>query len=218
MTENKKLTPDDARALLSDHLEGALDDGRKGEVDLLLAADPALAAERRRLEQTIAALRALPTPEGPPELVAKVRDRLAADRRAASAPMAPSVDDVVPLASRRFGGAAWVAGLALAAGIAVVVGVVGLPGDGAPGTEAAGLGGHGAALTTVVAPGFPPALVADLAAKAGLVAVEGGYEGDRKAAARFVVALKQAAIGRGVDVTAMLPDAERVRVAVQTAR
>lgn len=215
MTEHKKLTPDDARALLSDHLEGALDDGRMAEVDRLLAADHALVAERRRLEQTIALLRALPTPEGPPELVAKVRDRLAADRRAAIAPVAPLPSE---LPQRRFGGAAWVAGLALAAGIAVVVGVVGLPGQGATGTEAAGLAGHGAALTTVVAPGFPPALVADLAAKAGLVAVEGGYEGDRKAAARFVLALKEAAVGRGVEVTTMLPDAERVRVAVQAER
>ena len=218
MTEHTKLTPDDVRALLSDHLEGALDGERKAEVDALLAVDPALAAERRRLEQTVALLRALPTPEGPSELVAKVRDRLAADRRAAQSPLAPAVDDVVPLARRRFGGAAWVASLALAAGVALVVGVVGLPGQGANGTEAAGLGGQSAVTTTVVAPGFPPALVADLAAKAGLLAVDGGFEGDRKAAARFVLSLKEAAVSRGVEVTAMVPDAERVRVAVQNAR
>ncbi|MCC7072818.1 MAG: hypothetical protein IT383_15935 [Deltaproteobacteria bacterium] len=218
MTEHKKLTPDDARALLSDHLEGALDGERQAELDALLAADPALAAERRRLEQTLTLLRGLPTPEGPSELVAKVRDRLAADRRAAQAPLPPAVDEVLPLARRRFGGAAWVAGLALAAGVALVVGVVGLPGQGATGTEAAGLGGQSVATTTVVAPGFAPALVADLAATAGLVAVEGGFEGDRKAAARFVLALKGAAVARGVEVTAMLPDTERVRVVVQGAR
>ena len=89
---------------------------------------------------------------------------------------------------------------------------------GATGTAAAGLGGHDAVTTTVVAPGFPNALVADLAAKAGLVAVEGGFEGDRKAAARFVLSLKEAAHGRGVEITAMLPEAERVRVAVQLER
>ena len=215
MTEHKKLTPEDARALLSDHLEGALDDERNSEVDALLAADAALAAERRRLAQTVGLLRALPSPEGPAELVAKVRDRLAAERRAASAPVAPLP---VELSPRRFGGAAWVVGLALAAGIAIVVGVVGLPGPGATGTEAAGLGGQGAVTTTVVAPDFPAALVADLAASAGLVAVEGGYQGDRKAAARFVVSPKQAALGRSVEITAMLPDAERVRVAVQLSR
>ena len=222
MSDPKKLTPDDARALLSDHLEGALDDERRAEVDALLAVDPALAAERRRLEQTVSLLRALPTPEGPPELVARVRARLADERRAASAPVAPEVPGLFAGgaassagASRRLGGTAWVAGLALAAGLALVVGVVGLPGQGAAGTEAAGLGGQAAVTTTVVAEGLPTALVADLAARAGLVAVDGGFEGDRKAAARFVVGLKEAAQARGVAVNGMIPDAERVRVAVQ---
>lgn len=222
MSDPKKLTPDDARALLSDHLEGALDDERRAEVDALLAQDPLLAAERRHLEQTLSLLRALPVPEGPPELVARVRDRLTAERRAAAAPVAPGAPEVFAAAelppgigARRFGGAAWVAGLALAAGLALVVGVVGLPGQGAAGTEAAGLGAASAVSTTVVAPGLPPALVADLAARAGLVAVDGGFEGDRKAAARFVVGLKEAAQARGQAVSGMIPDAERVRVAVQ---
>lgn len=229
MTETKKLTADDARALLSDHLEGSLDDDTRAQVDALLANDPALAAEHRRLEQTLQLLRTLPSPEGPSDVVGKVRDRLAAERRAAAAggsgARAPvdHVAPVVPLGSswRRWGGIEAAIGLAAAASVAVFVAVAG--GDnrgatgGADGTHAAGLAGDEKAVTTtLVAPGFPRYAVYELAAKAGMDTVVGDtYEGDRRAAARFVIALKELAATRGVEISGFVPDAERVRIEVK---
>ena len=41
------------------------------------------------------------------------------------------------------------------------------------------------------------------------------YEGDRRAAGRFLIELKAAAASRGVEVSGFLPDAERVRIEVR---
>lgn len=233
MTDPKKLTADDARALLSDHLEGSLDDDARRQVDALLARDPELAAEHRRLERTMNLLQDLPRPEGPADIVGRVRDRLADERRAAerraqasggSATVASldHVAPVVPLGSswRRWGGIEAAIWLAAAASIAVFIAVVGGDGEAtgaAQDTHAAGLAGDAKAVaTTLVAPGFPRYAVRELAAKAGMDTVVGDtYEGDRRAAARFVLALKELAVTRGVEISGFVPDAERVRIEVK---
>jgi anti-sigma factor RsiW len=83
MTTQRK-SPDDIRALFSDHLEGALDDATRRAVDDALAADPALAAEHRRFANTLRGLRALPRPEVPVDLAARVRARIAAETASSS--------------------------------------------------------------------------------------------------------------------------------------
>lgn len=229
MTDPKKLTADDARALLSDHIEGGLDDATRAEVDALLATDAGLAAERRRLEKTMSLLRALPAPEAPSDVVAKVRARLAEERReerrGGSAEMAPAsiVGRPPSTTTRRWGGFEAAIGLAAAASIAVFIAVVGVGkgdgGAGPDGTHAAGLSGETRAVpTTVVAPGFPRYVVSDLAAQAGMDTVVGDtYEGDRRAAARFLMKLKETAAVRGVEISGFVPDAERVRIEVRSA-
>jgi anti-sigma factor RsiW len=217
MTDNKKLTAEDARALFSEHIEGGLDDDARVQVDALLAADPVLAAEHQRLQKTMQLLKGLPQPDGPPDLVGKVRDRLAAERRAQAMAQAEPEMAVVP--RRRFGGVEIMMGLAAAAGIAVFIGVVAIPeGSGPHGVKGAELIGEDAAVsTTLVAPGFPRALVMEQAVKAGMTEIEGDtYEGDRRAAARFMMALKVDAAKRGVEISGVLPDADRVRVLVKS--
>jgi anti-sigma factor RsiW len=81
----QRLSPDDVRALFSDHVEGSLDAATRQAVDDALAADPALAAEHRRFAATLGALRALPRPTPPADLAARVRARLDADRATATA-------------------------------------------------------------------------------------------------------------------------------------
>jgi anti-sigma factor RsiW len=81
----QRKSPDDVRALFSDHLEGALDDATKKVVDDALAADPALAAEHRRFAATLRGLRALPRPDVPVDFAARVRARIAAEADAPAA-------------------------------------------------------------------------------------------------------------------------------------
>jgi anti-sigma factor RsiW len=83
MTTPRK-SPDDVRALFSDHVEGTLDEADRQAVDDALAADPQLAAEHRRFAATLQALRALPRPTAPLDLADRVRARIAAERMAAS--------------------------------------------------------------------------------------------------------------------------------------
>ena len=42
------------------------------------------------------------------------------------------------------------------------------------------------------------------------------YEGDRRAAARFLMSLRQAAAERGVEISGLAPDADRVRIEVRS--
>ncbi len=230
---DKKLTPDDARALLSDHVEGALDDDTRAEVDALLASDAALAAERRRLAATMSLLQTLPRPEPPADVVGKVRDRLAAERRsaleasgAADAPPARFDDGLARRARRgwrRFGGIEAAMGLSALAAVAVLIAVAGHEASSVPAGPAAGTievagtsGGERAVTATLVVPGVPHSLVAALAAKAGMETVDGNvYEGDRRAAARFLIELKTAAAERGVEVSGFVPDATRVRLEIR---
>jgi anti-sigma-K factor RskA len=213
MTDTK-LSPDDIRALLSDHVEGALDEKTRAEVDVALASDPALAAERKRLERTIAALKAMPKPDAPTDIVGKVRDRLAAERRRALAE-APTLT----MRQRpRWLGIEGAVGLAAAASIAVFIAVLAQPASTTHGSmpNAAGVSGDEAAVNaTLVAPGLAPAVIADLAKQAGMTAVEGGFDGDRRSAARFVMSLKQAAAEKGVAVSGFVPDAARVHIVVK---
>lgn len=216
------LAPDDVRALLSDHLEGSLDDDTRAAVDAALARDPQLAKERAALEQTVNLLRALPRSDAPDGLVGKVRDRLAQERREQQ----PSSDgdvpnNVVELAPRRRFGFEIVVGLAAAAAIAAVV-VTGLPGLGR------GNGGNGGVLTagagTVAAvslnwraPGIERATVVELAKNAGLaVQDDGSFAGDRQSAARFLIQLKTRAAGAGSDISGNVPEAAEAVVVVVT--
>lgn len=218
MTENKPLTADDARALLSAHLEGELPAELRAEVDALLAQDAALRAEHDALKGTLSLLRALPQPAAPASLLVGVQQRLAAERAAQGG---ASVTAIRPPARRAPWGAELVVGLAVAAGIAVVVGVAGMPrgGGGQAATATAGLALDAApADTTLRAPGFPRYVVTGLASKAGMETVVGDtYEGDRRAAARFLFALKETAVARGVEVSGVIPETDRVRVTVDSA-
>ena len=217
---DRKLTPDDARALLSDHVEGALDEDTRAEVDALLAQNPALAAERKRLETTMSMLRALPRPEAPADMVGKVRDKLAAERRKASEPVADEpLAKVVRPAWKRWAGVEAAIGFAAAASIAIFIAVAGVPGGGnnAGDTGAAGIGADTQAVSaTLVVPGMATDVVAKLATDAGMKSVAPNvYEGDRRAAARFMLALKTAAAEKGVEVSGFLPDAEALRIEVR---
>lgn len=223
---DKKLTAEDARALLGEHLDGALEDGVRAEIDALLQSDAALAAEHRRLKGTLALLKALPAPEAPANMVGKVRDRLTAERRASAAADRDDniTGNVIRPAWRRFGGLEAGIGLAAAASIAVFFAVAGPSGESAPvgdpsaaGTAAAGIAGEAPVVaSTIVAPGLLPALVDDAAHKAGMTEVSDGvYEGGRREAARFVLALKTAAAERGLEISGFVPDAARVRIAVK---
>ena len=216
MTDTK-LTSEDARALLGDHLEGSLDEAVRLEVDALLASDPALAAEHRRLKGTLALLKALPAPDAPTDMVGKVRDRLAAERR--NAIPAAREDNVVRPAWRRWGGIEAAIGLAAAAGIAVFVGVSGPSKQStvdASGTAAAGIAGDAPVVSATIVADLAATVVDEAARKAGMVEVtEGSYEGGRREAARFVLALKTAAAEKGLEVSGFVPDATRVRIEVK---
>jgi anti-sigma-K factor RskA len=216
---DKKLSTDDARALLGEHIEGTLEEDVRVEMDALLASDASLAAEHRRLKGTLSLLKALPAPEAPSDMVGKVRDRLAAERRTQSEGEAP-VDNVVRPAWRRWGGIEAAIGLAAAASIAVFVAVAGSSstGNGKAGdTAAAGIAADNDAVrATVVVPGIAAADVDAAAEKAGMTRVAAGsYEGGRREAARFLMALKTIAAERGVEMSGFVPDAEKVRVDVK---
>jgi anti-sigma factor RsiW len=85
-----RLSPDDARALFSDHVEGFLDAATRTAVDEVLARDLVLAAEYRRFANTVTALRGLPRPAVPVDLAARVRARIAAEDAVVASPPAAS--------------------------------------------------------------------------------------------------------------------------------
>lgn len=201
---------EEARELLSDHVEGLLDEATTKRVDALLASSAELRAERARIAKTMSALRALPRVDEPVDMVAKVRARLAAEKAASLAPPPP--------ARRRFPFLEAGLGLALAAAVVVVVGTT--QRDAGPhATHAAGVAGEAAASqTTIHAPAVPPDVVGRLAIAAGMEPVPGrasAFAGDREAAARFVVELRVEAARRGGDVSGFLPEADRVVVDVR---
>jgi hypothetical protein len=73
---HQRLTPEQARALFSDHLEGALDDETRRALEETLAASPELAAQHRHFAFTLRSLRELPRPAVPGDLLARVRAHL----------------------------------------------------------------------------------------------------------------------------------------------
>ncbi len=219
MSDTNKMGADDVRALFSDHLEGTLEPSVQQEVDKALAADPQLALERKAFEHTVNLLRALPNADAPDDLVGKVRDRLAQERRAEQNQKSAMSASPVS-APRRRKGFEIVAGFAAAAAVVAVV-VVGVPamqnkGGGNDGTMTAGTASSSALNLSWRAPGIDPIDIVEAAQAAGLAKNDdGSFAGDRQAAARFLVALKVKAAARGADVSGHVPEAaERVVVVV----
>ncbi len=201
------LSDDDVRDLFSDHLEGALDEATHKAVDDALAKNPALLAEQKAFAATVAALQALPKTEASPALVSQVRGRLSAERRDAA-----SAEAVVVRPS--FG--AWRVVSAVAAMAAVVAVIVVAVPNGSAGGDVMGAG----LVDEVVsvqwsAAGLSDVAVVAAAREAGMGIDGDAFVGDQRAAARFFVALKTAAVGAGGDVSGALPErAERVLVRV----
>jgi hypothetical protein len=111
-------------------------------------------------------------------------------------------------------------GLAAAASVACFIafsGGIGHNANHAGDTAAAGIGGDARAVeTTLVVPGLQDAVIAQLAKKAGMdQSGTGVYEGDRRAAGRFLVELKGAAAEHGASISGFLPDADRLRITVK---
>jgi len=215
------LSDDDVRDLFSDHLEGALDDVTRAAVDAAIAKSPALQAEQRAFATTVEALRALPRPEPSERLVAQVRNAISAERRAPHTAEADRAD-AAPVNGGvvlrpQFGGWRVVSAVAAMAAVVAVI-VVAVPkmggGNGAGDVLGAGLVDE---VVTVQwsAAGVDAATVAAAAKDAGMGVDGDTFVGDQRAAARFFVALKAAAVGVGSDVSGALPErAERVVVTV----
>lgn len=223
---NPNPTPDDARALLSDHIEGNLDEETRTAVDRILAADAGLAAQRQQLATTMQLLKGLPAPTPPDDLVGKVRDRLAAERRGAM-PAETAAPTALPTPPRMRFGIELFAGVAAVASVVAIIavsqGFLGVGGSAADGTTAAGIAAPNAAVeTTWMAPGFQSSDIVALALRHDLAALAEGdqvtIEGERRVMARFVVALKEQAATHGTSVSGMLPDAERLRIVIKTER
>ncbi len=209
------LSDDDVRDLFSDHLEGALDDATSRAVDAALAASPALAAEHRNFARTVELLSALPHEEAAPNLVAQVRGRLVAERRAAA--------DGAVAANDMPAAAAWWSPLRLTAGFAVAAAVVAVvlvanpvsQGPGPAGVLGAAMG-EAAVVVAWQAPGVDAASIAAAAAEAGMGKDGDSWIGDRQAAARFFVALKARAATMGSTVTGAVPEhAEQLTVRIE---
>lgn len=211
------LSDDDVRDLFSDHLEGALDDATRRAVDDALAKSPALAAEHRAFGQTLEALRALPRPDAPDHLVARVRERLADERRGAAGlpavPLVGAANDNVPSAG--WSPLRWMSGLAAVAA-AVAVLVIAVPDTAGGPTDMLGAGLTDEAVAVQwQAPGVTRDVVVAAAAVAGMGRDGERFVGDRAAAARFFVELKVRAASVGSDVSGAVPEqAERVIVDV----
>jgi hypothetical protein len=222
------LSDDDVRDLFSDHFEGALDEATTAAVDAALQANAGLKAEHQAFVRTMALLQDLPRPEASPQLVAQVRGRLAAERRAGvTGPneVVTVVDNVVPLAPKSTRpGTSTMRLVASFAAIAAVVAVVMIGGPrgmsstpGANGTDAmlgAGLGDTAVAVVWQ-APGVEHSVIVHMAREAGMDTDGDTFVGDQRAAARFFVNLKTSAVGSGTDVSGPVPErAERVVVTV----
>ena len=220
-----QLSDDDVRDLFSDHVEGALDEATTAAVDAALQANASLKAEHQAFVRTMALLHDLPRPEAAPQLVAQVRGRLAAERRAGvtgANEIVAVVDNVIPLAPKSTTSTMRL--VASFAAIAAVVAVVmlGVPRGmnstpGANGSDAmlgAGLGDSAVAVVWQ-APGVEHSVIVHIAREAGMGIDGDTFVGDQRAAARFFVNLKTSAVGSGTDVSGSVPErAERVVVTV----
>lgn len=220
------LSDDDVRDLFSDHLEGALDDATRRAVDAALARNPALAAEQRAFARTVSALRDLPRPEAPADLVLRVRERLAAERAATAGGGAPALpraanDDAAPGMATT--STPWWSPLRIVTGLVAAAAAVAVISVAVPDTA----GGPGNVLGASVvedtvgvrwqAPGLGSDVVAAAATAAGLQQEGDSFVGDRHSAARFLVELKTRAAAAGRDVTGTVPEqADLVRVTVAT--
>ena len=214
------LSDDDVRDLFSDHLEGALDDATRRAVEAALVGNPALAAEQRAFARTVEALRALPRPEAPADLVASVRGRLAAERAAviagpAALPRAEN-DDVPSTSMER-----WWSPLRVVSGLVAAAAVVAVIGVAMPDTVAGPGDVLGASVVddAVAVRWQATELGVDVTTAAAVAAgmrVDGdAFVGDRASAARFLVELKIRAASAGVDVDGSVPEqADLVRVGV----
>jgi len=213
------LSDDDVRDLFSDHLEGALDDATRRAVDAALAGNPALAAEQQAFARTVAALRAMPRPEAPADLVASVRGRLAAERAAAAGPPAlpRAANDDAPStpAGRWWSPLRVVSGLVAAAAAVAVISVAMPDTAGGPGDVLGASVIDGTVAVRWQATGLGADVVGAAAVAAGMRAEGDAFVGDRASAARFLVELKTRAASAGVDVDGTVPEqADTVRVGV----
>lgn len=196
------LDVDAARALLSDHAEGALDSTMRRRVDAALVSHASLRRDYDALIVTLDALRSLPRLSPPPTF--------GADVRAALSSPAPT--------RRRLRPAELFVGLAAAASIAAFVVVLVLPNasmTGAQQTQAAGVGDDTVVSATLDAPGMLRSDVLALAGKCGMtLGAQGAFEGDAVATARFVLLLQEAAAEHGSVVVGVVPRAPRIRLTV----
>lgn len=70
-----------ARDLLSEYLEGELQDADREALEQRLAEDPVLRADLEALRRTLAALGALPEESPPPDFLSKVKQKLKRQRK-----------------------------------------------------------------------------------------------------------------------------------------
>jgi anti-sigma factor RsiW len=218
------LSDDDVRDLFSDHLEGALDDATRRAVDAVLVGNPALAAEQRAFARTVEALRALPRPEAPADLVASVRGRLTAGRAAAAGPpalpRAANDDAASTLTDRWWSPLRVVSGLVAAAAAVAVISVARPDTAAGPGDVLGASVIHDTVDVRWRATALDANVIAAAAVAAGMRLDGDAFVGDRTSAARFLIELKTRAAGIGVDVDGTVPEqADLVRVGVDvTAR
>ena len=222
--DDTPLSREAIAARLSQYAEGALPEDEAAQVARAVSKDPALAQELDALHKTLAALRATPRPTPPTDMVARVRARLeedAARARLATAPASPAAHPSEPeVPPARFWRRGAEIALGLCAAAAVVVGVTfSAQQPGADGPQTAGIAGASdLVVSEFSAPALSAAEIAQLATEAGLHPEQLGdrqaFVGEQRAAQRFVVALRTAALRRGGEVSGLLPNAERVAIVV----
>jgi anti-sigma factor RsiW len=211
------LTDDDLRALFDDHIDGVLDDATTRAVDDALRTRPALADEYRALAQTLSALRALPRPQPPADLAARVRVSLGAP------PGEPAHSNVIA------GPASWwttsrvatgIASFAVAAAVAGVF-VISAPPSAGRGADTGMLGaavGADAVHVEWSGPAFANVALIEIAQSTGMQPTEkaGEFVGDRAAAAAFFVEVKSLAVTMGSDLQGQVPQhADRIVVQIR---
>lgn len=221
------LTPDEARPLIDQYVEGMLDDATAAAVEAAIAQDEALRGEVEAMRGALGVLHALPAPTAPDDMVARVRRQLAAEKaealsaaeaaqqrseQAASHHVAP----VVALAPQRARWLEW--GVGLAAAAALVVGVT-LSGQGASndGVSAAGVGAATQSQSSLVVTGVSAERVWALAADHGMSSdTPDGlvFTGAGDDAARFHLALLREAAARGGSVEGLAGSGDLVELRI----
>jgi anti-sigma factor RsiW len=211
------LTDDDLRALFDDHIDGVLDDATTRAVDEALRTRPALHDEYRALAQTLSALRALPRPQPPADLAARVRVSLEAKTPD------PAHSNVIA------GPASWwttsrvatgIASFAVAAAVAGVF-VISAPQSAGRGADTGMLGaavGADAVRVEWSGPAFAKVALIEIAQSTGMQPTEkaGEFVGDRAAAAAFFVEVKSLAVTMGSDLQGQVPQhADRIVVQIR---